>query len=198
MRLPAGIAALLMALGAAAADAPKYADPDAANVQAAARAALGGAKVLDIEGTTRDIAGITRGIDGVLRDLGAKVTDREIRIELAADVLFDFDKHDLRPEALPSLEKVGEVLRSHAGAPVAIEGHTDGKGTDAYNLPLSRKRAEAVRDWLVKKGGATAARITTRGWGKAKPIASNTRPDGSDDPEGRRKNRRVEITVRTR
>jgi outer membrane protein OmpA-like peptidoglycan-associated protein len=54
-----------------------------------------------------------------------------------------------------------------------------------------------VREWLVKKGGASAARITTRGWGKSKPIAPNTRPDGSDDPEGRKKNRRVEITVRT-
>lgn len=198
MRLPAGIAALLLALAAGAAQTPKYSDPDDPGVSAAAVAALGRAKILDINGPVRDVVGITRGIESVLKDLNAKVTDREIRIELAADVLFDFDKAELRPEAFPSLEKVAEVLRSHAGSPVTIEGHTDGKGTDAYNVPLSEKRAQAVREWLVKKGGAAAAKITTKGWGKSKPIVSNTRPDGSDDPEGRKKNRRVEITVRTR
>jgi outer membrane protein OmpA-like peptidoglycan-associated protein len=198
MRLAAGIAALLLAFAAGAAQTAKYSDPDDAAVQAAAHAALGGAKILDINGPVRDVVGITRGIESVLKDLNAKVTDREIRIELAADVLFDFDKADLRAEAFPSLEKVAEVLRSHAGSPVTIEGHTDGKGTDAYNVPLSEKRAQAVREWLVKKGGAAAAKIATKGWGKSKPIVSNTRPDGSDDPEGRKKNRRVEITVRTR
>ena len=190
MRLSGGIATLLLAFAAGAVATEKYAGPDDPTTQAAARDALGGAKILDI-------VGMTRGIESVLKDLGAKVTDQEIRIELAADVLFDFDKHDLRPEAVPSLEKVAEVLRSRAGSPVTIEGHTDGKASDAYNQPLSEKRAQAVREWLVKKGGASAARITTRGWGKSKPIASNTRPDGSDDPEGRKKNRRVEITVRT-
>ena len=204
MRLSGGIATLLLAFAAGAAAPAKYAGPDDPATQAAARAALGSAKMLDIvsmtldiEGMTRGIEGKTRGIESVLKDLGAKVTGQEIRIELAADVLFDFDKHVLRPEAVPSLEKVAEVLRSRAGSPVTIEGHTDGKGSDAYNQPLSEKRAQAVRDWLVKNGGASAARITTKGWGKSKPIVPNTRPDGSDDPDGRKKNRRVEITVRT-
>jgi outer membrane protein OmpA-like peptidoglycan-associated protein len=197
MRLLVGIATLLLAFATGAAVKEKYPSPDDPAAQAAARAALGGAKILDIVGMARGIESKTRGIESVLKDLGAKVTDQEIRIELAADVLFDFDKHDLRPEAVPSLEKVAEVLRSRAASPVTIEGHTDGKGNDAYNQPLSEKRAQAVRDWLVKNGGASAARITTRGWGKSKPIVPNTRPDGSDDPEGRKKNRRVEIAVRT-
>jgi outer membrane protein OmpA-like peptidoglycan-associated protein len=197
MRLPVGISILLLALAARAAVTAKYSSPDDPATQAAARAALGRTKVLDIVGMIRDIENMTRGIESVLKDLGAKVTDQEIRIELAADVLFDFDKHELRPEAVPSLEKVADVLRSRAGSPVTIEGHTDGKGSDVYNQPLSEKRAQAVREWLVKKGGASAATITTKGWGKSKPIAPNTRPDGSDDPEGRKKNRRVEITVRT-
>jgi len=204
MRLSVGIATLLLAFAAGAAVTEKYSGPDDPATQAAARAALGSAKILDIARMTRDIENMTRGIEGktrgiesVLKDLGAKVTDQEIRIELSADVLFDFDKHDLRPEAVPSLEKVAEVLRSRAASPATIEGHTDGKGSDAYNQPLSEKRAQAVREWLVKNGGASAAKITTRGWGKAKPVVPNTRPDGSDDPEGRKKNRRVEITVRT-
>ena len=197
MRLSGGIATLLLAFAAGAAVTQKYSDPDDPATQAAARDALGSAKILDIVGMARGIESKTRGIESVLKDLGAKVTDREIRIELAADVLFDFDKHDLRPEAVPSLEKVAEVLRSRAGSPVTIEGHTDGKGSDAYNQPLSEKRAQAVREWLVKNGGASAAKITTKGWGKSKPIVPNSRPDGSDDPEGRKKNRRVEIAVRT-
>ena len=197
MRLSVGTATLLLAFAAGAAAPEKYAGPDDAVTQAAARAALGSAKILDIEGMTRGVESKTRGIESVLKDLGAKVTDQEIRIELSADVLFDFDKHDLRPEAVPSLEKVAQVLRSKAASPVTIDGHTDGKGSDAYNQPLSEKRAQAVRDWLVKNGGATAAKVTTKGWGKAKPIVPNTKPDGSDDPEGRKKNRRVEITVRT-
>ena len=198
MRLSGGIAALFLAFAASAVAADKYAGPDDPATQAAARAALHGAKVLDLGSPKAlDIVGATRGIESVLKDLNAKVTDREIRIELSADVLFDFDKHDLRPEAVPSLQKVAEVLRSRAGSPVTIESHSDGKGTDAYNQPLSEKRAQAVREWLVKKGGASAAGISTKGWGKSKPIVPNTRPDGSDDAEGRKKNRRVEITVRT-
>ena len=187
----------MLAFAAGAAVPAKYSNPDDPATQAAAREALGSAKILDIVGIARDIESKTGGIESVLKDLGAKVTDREIRIELSADVLFDFDKHELRPEAFPSLDKVAEVLRSRAASPVTIDGHTDGKGSDAYNQPLSEKRAQAVREWLMKNGGASAATMTTKGWGKSKPSVPNTRPDGSDDPEGRKKNRRVEITVRT-
>jgi outer membrane protein OmpA-like peptidoglycan-associated protein len=80
---------------------------------------------------------------------------------------------------------------------VLIEGHTDGKGTHAYNMTLSDKRAASVKSWLVQNGGVVASRITTRGWGETKPVAPNKKPDGSDDPAGRQKNRRVEITIRT-
>ena len=189
---------LLLAFSLGAIAETNYAGPDDPATEAAARAALGSAKVLDIVGIpTRSLSSVTRGIDGVLKDLNAKMIGQDIRIDLAADVLFEFDKHDLRPEAIPSLEKVAEVLRSRANSPVMIDGHTDGKGTDIYNQPLSENRAQAVKEWLVKNGGANAARITTKGWGKTKPVTANTKPDGSDDPDGRKKNRRVEITVRS-
>jgi outer membrane protein OmpA-like peptidoglycan-associated protein len=198
VRLSIGFATLLLALAAGARAAEKYAGPDDPATLAAARSALGAARIFDLDTPkVLEIVGATRGIESALKDLGAKVSAQEIRIELAADVLFDFDKHELRPEAIPSLQKVAEVLRSRAGSPVTIEGHSDGKGSDAYNQPLSEQRAQAVRNWLVKSGGVTAAGITTKGWGKSKPVAPNTRPDGSDDPDGRKKNRRVEITVRT-
>lgn len=141
-------------------------------------------------------AGETLGLEGALKDLGARVTDTEIRIDLAADVLFDFDKAEIKPEAAPSLRNVATVLNANPGATVTIEGHTDGKGADAYNQKLSEQRAAAVKQWLVANAQAVGTTITTRGWGKTKPVAHNAKPDGTDDPEGRAKNRRVEIVVR--
>jgi outer membrane protein OmpA-like peptidoglycan-associated protein len=153
-------------------------------------------KVLDIESKVLDIVGITRGLEGALKDLGAKVTEKEIVIELDADVLFDFDKHDLKPAAVDTLTKVAGVLKEIGKAPATIEGHTDGKGSSDYNQKLSDRRAGSVKDWLVKQGGIERARLTSKGFGMTRPVAPNTKPDGSDDPEGRRKNRRVEIRVK--
>jgi photosystem I P700 chlorophyll a apoprotein A2 len=168
--------------------AQKYRDPDSPEVQAAARAALAHAKILDV-------VGITRGIEGTLKDLGAKVSGQEIRIALSADVLFDFDSFALRADASNALRKVADVLKEYAKSPVLIEGHTDGKGADQYNQTLSERRADSVKRWLVEQGRIDGSRIQTKGWGKMRPIAPNAKPDGSDDPEGRQKNRRVEIVV---
>jgi outer membrane protein OmpA-like peptidoglycan-associated protein len=132
----------------------------------------------------------------VLQDLGAKVTDQEVRIDLASDVLFDFDKYSLRPEAAATLRKVGQVAASYPRSTMTIEGHTDGKGTHPYNMKLSEDRAASVKIWLVQNAGIPSPRISTRGWGEMKPVAPNKKPDGSDDPVGRQKNRRVEIVLR--
>jgi outer membrane protein OmpA-like peptidoglycan-associated protein len=157
-------------------------------VQAAAQAALPHAKV-------ENIVGVALGIKSVLQDLKAKVTEHEIKIDLDADVLFDFDKYSLRAAAADSLREVGEVTKSYGKSPVLIEGHTDGKGTHPYNIKLSENRAASVKKWLVENAGVSGSRITTRGWGETKPVAPNTNPDGSDNPAGRQKNRRVEITI---
>lgn len=175
----------------------KYADPDSPAAQAAARAALPHAKVVDIVGVTLEIQGVTSGIQSVLQDLGAKVTAQEVKIELDADVLFDFDKYNLKPEAAESLKKVGQLVQSYPNAPLLIEGHTDGVGTHAHNMKLSDDRAASVKTWLVQNAGIQGSRITTRGWGETKPLAPNKNPNGSDNPAGRQKNRRVEITLRT-
>lgn len=116
-------------------------------------------------------------------------------MNLSADLLFDFDEADIKPAAEPELMKVATVLKSYPKAQINIEGHTDGKGSDAYNQPLSERRAFVVAKWVTEHAGAIPANVHTRGLGKSKPIAPNTNPDGSDNPEGRAKNRRVEITV---
>jgi outer membrane protein OmpA-like peptidoglycan-associated protein len=166
----------------------KYPDPDSAATEAAARQALAQKRVVEI-------VGVTSGIQSVLEDLGAKVVGQQLTIDLAADVLFDFDKYTLRPVANDTLRKVGQVAASYPNSPLLIEGHTDAKGTHPYNMKLSENRAVAVKNWLVGNASIAGSRITTQGWGETKPVAPNKKPDGSDDPEGRQKNRRVEIVL---
>jgi outer membrane protein OmpA-like peptidoglycan-associated protein len=141
-------------------------------------------------------AGKTLGLEGALKELNAAVTATEIKIDLSADVLFDFDQAVIKKQAEPALQNLATVLKANPGAKVAIEGHTDGRGADEYNQKLSEARAASVKLWLIANAQTDGANIVTRGWGKTKPIAPNTKPDGSDDPEGRLKNRRVEIVVR--
>jgi outer membrane protein OmpA-like peptidoglycan-associated protein len=128
--------------------------------------------------------------------IAVQETAREVRIELPGDVLFDFDKWDIRPDAEPTLRQATEIIQRYPRAKVAIEGYTDAKGADTYNLQLSERRATAVKAWLVQQDGIDGKPITTKDWGKAKPVAPNMYPDGSDNPEGRQKNCRVEITVK--
>jgi outer membrane protein OmpA-like peptidoglycan-associated protein len=90
-------------------------------------------KVVDLQGLSLGVAGKAQDLNAALRDLGAKTTDTEIRIELASDVLFDFDKADLLPKAFPELEKLATVLKAYPKASCTIEGHTDRKGSDPYN-----------------------------------------------------------------
>ena len=151
-------------------------------------------KVLGIQGLSLGVAGKAQDLNAALRDLGAKTTKTEIRIELSSDVLFDFDKADLLPKAIPELEKVATVLKSYPNAACSIEGHTDNKGLKEYNQKLSERRADSVKNWLLAHGVST--RMTVRGWGATKPVAPNTLPNGRDNPEGRQKNRRVEIVVK--
>ena len=89
-----------------------------------------------------------------------------------------------------------DVIRQHDNQVVSIEGHTDGKGSDTYNQNLSERRAESVRHWFTAIEKLNRVGFETKGWGARKPVAPNQKPDGSDDPDGRQKNRRVEIVVK--
>jgi outer membrane protein OmpA-like peptidoglycan-associated protein len=186
---------------------PTQVDPDSPGAHAKALEALSRAQrsaikdeVREVKGESRPVVGMNLGLEGkavdisgLLRDLNAEVRGKEVRIALSADVLFDFDKADLRPEAAASLDKVVAVLKSYPKATATIEGHTDSKGDSNYNRKLSERRAESVRKWLAAHGAML--RMTTRGMGEKKPVAPNSKPDGTDDPQGRQRNRRVEIVV---
>jgi outer membrane protein OmpA-like peptidoglycan-associated protein len=120
-----------------------------------------------------------------LADLQAKQTDRGVVVTLG-DVLFDTGQATLKPGADVAVNRLATFLSSNPQTKVLIEGHTDSRGSEDYNVGLSERRARAVSTALESHGIA-AAQIQTLGRGKAYPVASN------DTPEGRQQNRRVEI-----
>lgn len=134
------------------------------------------------------------GLNANISDLNVRVTDHATIVELPSDVLFEFDKHTLTPAANAPLAKLLTYVQSGADGPIVIVGHSDAKGEEAYNLALSQKRAQTVADWL-KGQGVDQPRILASGQGEANPIAPNEKADGSDDPDGRAKNRRVTVTI---
>ena len=110
------------------------------------------------------------------------------------NVFFDFDKYSLRPESYVELDRVVGFLNEYPNIEIEMSAHTDSKGADDYNLSLSDNRARSVREYILSKG-IVATRIISQGYGETKPVATNINPDGSDNPEGRQLNRRVEFTI---
>ena len=107
----------------------------------------------------------------------------------------DFDEATINPIAFETLQRVAEEIRMRPGLAARVEGHTDGRGSDAYNQDLSERRAESVRSWLVSEGQLQDVVFETSGFGATQPVARETRDGGADDPVGRAQNRRVEIVL---
>jgi len=116
--------------------------------------------------------------------------DASFRME---NVFYDYDKATLRPESGAELEKLVTLMKDNPSVDVEISSHTDGKGTDAYNLNLSQQRAESVVQYLISSG-IDRSRLSAKGMGKSAPVAPNTK-DGKDNPEGRQLNRRTEFRI---
>jgi len=119
--------------------------------------------------------------------LQTRETARGLIMNLS-DVLFDFGKYTLKPETREKLAKVSGILLTHPDMHLQVEGYTDNVGSDEFNQKLSEQRADSVRDYLISQG-ISADSITSKGFGKTNPIASN------DTAKGRQQNRRVEIVV---
>jgi outer membrane protein OmpA-like peptidoglycan-associated protein len=105
-----------------------------------------------------------------------------------SDVLFDFGKYTLKPEAREKLAKISGIVMAHPGLNLQVEGYTDSVGSDQINQQLSERRADTVKDYLIQQG-VPGSTVTAQGFGKANPVASN------DTPDGRQKNRRVQLVV---
>jgi outer membrane protein OmpA-like peptidoglycan-associated protein len=110
------------------------------------------------------------------------------------NILYDFNKADLRPESKVILNDLVHILKDNPKIKIELAAHTDSIGSDAYNNNLSQMRAQSCVDYIISNG-IEADRIFAKGYGKTRPIAPNSKPDGSDNPEGRQLNRRTEFTV---
>jgi len=111
-----------------------------------------------------------------------------IKITFDSGILFDIDKSDLRSVSETNLAKLATILNKYPDTNILIEGHTDDTGTDDYNMALSKDRAQAVSLYLATVD-VKSARFSIAGYGETQPIVTN------DSPEGRQKNRRVDIAV---
>jgi outer membrane protein OmpA-like peptidoglycan-associated protein len=123
-----------------------------------------------------------------MRDYGFRQTERGATMTLEEQVLFATDSAVLRPGAIDRLRPLADYLRDNGNVRVAIDGHTDSRGTDAHNQGLSLRRADAVRA-AFDQMGVTRARFAVEGYGESRPVATNA------TPQGMRQNRRVEVTL---
>ena len=111
-----------------------------------------------------------------------------LAITLKSDFSFDFDSAVIKPGAEDEIARIAAVLIKYPQTNISIEGHTDSKGAEEYNMDLSRQRAEAVKNSLIGRG-LTSSRLQTIGFGESKPVATN------DTEAGRQQNRRVKIVI---
>ncbi|MBX7093892.1 MAG: OmpA family protein [Flavobacteriales bacterium] len=110
------------------------------------------------------------------------------------NIYFDFDRYFLRQKSIVTLETIATFMIANPDVKIAMDGHCDHKGTDEYNVKLSERRSNAAYNYLLSKG-IDRSRMKQAWYGESKPAAANTNPDGSDNPDGRQLNRRVEFKV---
>jgi OmpA-OmpF porin, OOP family len=143
--------------------------------------------VLPVEDLTLETTSLDRSVQ-------TRESNSEVNVTLAADVLFRFDRASLTARARSRIAEAAKKIRQGQPSRVRIVGHTDSKGTGAYNDRLSRRRAESVARALRAALGAGAPALDTEGRGERDPVAPNAKPDGSDNPRGRARNRRVIVS----
>ncbi len=135
-------------------------------------------------------------IAGAIAEFDGREVDGGVLLTLPEAILFDFGEATLRPEATSSIALVADILDFYESDVVLVVGHTDSIGDEASNVDLSEARAAAVREGLLRTG-VDPGIVQTEGRGEAEPVAPNQHADGSDDPDGRQLNRRVEIFIPT-
>jgi outer membrane protein OmpA-like peptidoglycan-associated protein len=148
--------------------------------------------VLDLTLPVQDLTLESARLDD---SLSTSESSERVEVRLAADVLFRFDSASLSRRAQSRIAEAAGKIAENDPPVVRVTGYTDSMGPDAYNLGLSRRRAGAVTRALRAEldGGGAAPRLRTSGRGEADPVAHKAKPDGTDDPRGRARNRRVEV-----
>ncbi len=116
------------------------------------------------------------------------------KIFVLKNIYFEYNMADIRTDAANELDKLVELLNDNPEIKIEMGSHTDSVASEVYNIELSQRRAESTVNYLIRKGIATE-RLVAKGYGESKPIARNTNPDGTDNPEGRQRNRRTEFKI---
>jgi peptidoglycan-associated lipoprotein len=116
------------------------------------------------------------------------------KIFVLKNIYFEYDKADIRTDAAKELDKLVDLLNDNPEIKIEMGSHTDSVASEVYNLELSQRRAESTVNYLIRKGIAEE-RLVAKGYGESKPIARNTNPDGTDNPDGRQRNRRTEFKI---
>ena len=141
-----------------------------------------------------EIAGLRTELDSIRTQFGARITSMEEGLQFAMPVNFGFDDASVRPEDQAMLDRFASVVQRYYGSSlVTVEGFADPAGPSRYNLALSRRRAEAVREYLTAKG-LTADQLKTVGYGEARLVT----PNAERDEPGAEQNRRVVFVIETR
>lgn len=130
------------------------------------------------------------GLSAAMKKVEAEATPEGIRVRMDAAILFDTAKSDLKPAARDAIQAVSELIAAYPNATVRVLGFTDTVGDDAYNERLSEARAGSVKAALVAAAPPRGVTFETKGYGKARPVASN------DTEGGRARNRRVEVYIK--
>jgi OmpA-OmpF porin, OOP family len=125
----------------------------------------------------------------------ANMENKKVQDSMTLHILFDYNKVTIKGKAHSELNEGINFVKRYPGSRIQIAGHTDNVGTPQYNQTLSEKRAEAVREYLIREGGVDPAKISSVGYRDLYPVAPNQKPDGQDNPDGRAQNRRVEINI---
>lgn len=154
-------------------------------VGVAAGAAVGGAIGNQMDKKEEQLRQIASERDAKEMEV-ERVREDLLRVSVSSEASFDFDRYEIKPEFKPTLNKVADVLYSDANLRIHVVGHTDSKGSDAYNQRLSERRAQATADYLISQGVA-ASQVQVEGRGESEPRADNA------TAAGRAQNRRVEI-----
>lgn len=116
------------------------------------------------------------------------------KIFVLENIYYDLDKADIRPDAARELDKLVQILIDNPEIKIELSSHTDSIATVEYNMDLSQRRAESAVNYMIQRG-ISPDRMVAKGYGELKPIARNTNPDGTDNPEGRQRNRRTEFKI---
>lgn len=147
------------------------------------------AEQLSLEKAKVELARKELELEQARQQLAVQETDSQIQMQLSGDVLFDTNEATLKSDAREKLRQVGVILAAYPQGAVTVTGYADSRGTEDVNLELSRKRAEAVKTWLMNQSCVKEDRITVKAMGEEGAVASNT------TAAGRKQNRRVEINV---